>query len=260
MNPSNKKNDEEEEEEEQLIDPNDLIIINDPKNWEPKQDQIYAYAEQLGIDVHSDPKELLEIACKYLKIDLPSDWKRSFRKDNNQLLYINFKTNDIRLSTDIEEKAKDEVLKFHEEYKNKGEKENKKKEIQKFNEINQRFNIELKNKNKTEKKPTDIPSKYLPPLTPNVKNLKNIILINKINQSNFDNENNNDINDKNEIEQIKILKNENDKLNKIIVDLKNKIKQLSVNNSELNEKVKKYKELEKKNEELEQELKKNYSI
>ncbi len=31
---------------------------------------------------------------------------------------------------------------------------------------------------------------------------------------------------------------------------------MSVNNSELNEKVKKYKELEKKNEELEQELKK----
>ncbi len=184
MNPSNNKNEEEdevEELEEELIDPNDLIIINDPKNWEPKQEQIYAYAEQLGIDVDSDPKELLEIACKYLKIDLPSDWKRSFRKDNNQLLYIDFNTNEIHLSTDIEEKAKDEVLKFREEYKNKVEKENKKKEIQKFNKINQRFNIELKNKNKTEKKPTDVPNKCLPPLIPNVKNLKNIILINKNN-------------------------------------------------------------------------------
>ncbi len=130
MNPNNKKNEEEEEiEEEELIDPNDLIIINDPKNWEPTQEQIYAYAEELGIDVDSDPKELIEIAYKYLKNEIPSDWKRTFRKDNNQLLYINFKTNDIRLSTDIEEKAKDEVLKFHEEYKNKGEKENKKKKF-----------------------------------------------------------------------------------------------------------------------------------
>ncbi len=132
MNPSNNKNEEEdevEELEEELIDPNDLIIINDPKNWEPTQEQIYAYAEELGIDVDSDPKELIEIAYKYLKNEIPSDWKRTFRKDNNQLLYINFKTNDIRLSTDIEEKAKDEVLKFHEEYKNKGEKENKKKKF-----------------------------------------------------------------------------------------------------------------------------------
>ena len=55
MNPSNNKN-EEEDEVEELIDPNDLIIINDPKNWEPTQEQIYAYAEQLVIDAHSDPK------------------------------------------------------------------------------------------------------------------------------------------------------------------------------------------------------------
>ena len=115
--------DEEEEEEEQLIDPKDLIIINDPKNWEPTQDQIVAYAEQLGFDIDSDPQELLQIAYNYLKKEIPSDWRRAFSKADNQLLYIDLNTNEIHLSTDIEESAKNELLQLKEDYRQKIKKE-----------------------------------------------------------------------------------------------------------------------------------------
>ena len=97
--------DEEEEEEEQLIDPKDLIIIDNPKNWEPTQEQILAYAEQLGFDTETDPEDFLRIAYSYLKKEIPSDWRRAFTKVDNQLLYIDLNTNEIHLSTDIEENA-----------------------------------------------------------------------------------------------------------------------------------------------------------
>ena len=115
--------DEEEEEEEQLIDPKDLIIINDPKNWEPTQDQILSYAEQLGFDIDSDPQELLNLAYTYLKKEIPNDWRRAFTKENNQLLYIDLNTNEIHLSTDIEESAKNELLQLKEDYRQKIKKE-----------------------------------------------------------------------------------------------------------------------------------------
>ena len=115
--------DDDEEEEEQLIDPKDLIIINDPKNWEPTQEKIIAYAEQLGVDIDSDPQELLEIAYNYLKKEIPSDWRRAFTKTDNQLLYIDLNTNEIHLSTDIEESAKNEILQLKEDYRQKIKKE-----------------------------------------------------------------------------------------------------------------------------------------
>ena len=115
--------DDDEEEEEQLIDPKDLIIINDPKSWEPTQDQILSYAEQLGFDIDSDPQELLQIAYNYLKKEIPSDWRRAFTKTDNQLLYIDLNTNEIHLSTDIEENAKNELLQIKEDYRQKMRKE-----------------------------------------------------------------------------------------------------------------------------------------
>ena len=117
------KEEEEEEEEEQLIDPKDLWLINDPKNWEPTQEQIIAYAEQLGFDKDNDPEDLLKIAYSYLKIEIPSDWIRAFTKVDNQLLYVDLNTNEIHLSTDIEEKTKSEIMKFKEQYIKKKESE-----------------------------------------------------------------------------------------------------------------------------------------
>ena len=105
---------EEEEEEEQLIDPKDLIIIDNPKNWEPTQEQILAYAEQLGFDTETDPEDFLRIAYSYLKKEIPSDWRRAFTKVDNQLLYIDLNTNEIHLSTDIEENAKADYLQLKE--------------------------------------------------------------------------------------------------------------------------------------------------
>ena len=62
MKSKNIKN-EEENEEEQHIDPKDLIMINDPKKWEPTQKQILNYSKQLGY-IDSDPKGLLQILEK----------------------------------------------------------------------------------------------------------------------------------------------------------------------------------------------------
>ena len=41
---------EEQEDDYQLIDPNDLIIIDDPDNWKPPEEIILAYATLLGYD------------------------------------------------------------------------------------------------------------------------------------------------------------------------------------------------------------------
>ena len=112
----NKEEEEEEEEEEQLIDPKDLLLITDPKNWEPTQEQILAYAEQLGFDIDNDPEDLLKITYSYLKIEIPSDWIRAFTKVDNQLLYVDLNTNEIHLSTDIEENAQKNIMQFKEKY------------------------------------------------------------------------------------------------------------------------------------------------
>ena len=113
------ENEDEEEEEEAYIDPNDLIMINNPDTWEPTQEQIEIYATQLGIDPTNSPPEALEIAYKYLKQKIPSDWKRAFTKENPQVLYIDMKTNEIHLTTDIEENAKEEYLELMNDYREK---------------------------------------------------------------------------------------------------------------------------------------------
>ena len=111
--------DDDEEEEEAFIDPNDLIMINNPDSWEPSQEQIEVYATQLGIDPANSPPEAMEIAYKYLKQKIPPDWKRAFTKENPQVLYIDMKTNEIHLTTDIEESAKEEYLELMNDYREK---------------------------------------------------------------------------------------------------------------------------------------------
>lgn len=119
----------EEEGGETYIDPNDLNIITNDYNWEPLDEDIINYARQLGFDVENDPQEFLEIAYNYLKKPLPKGWKRAFQKANGELLYIDMSTNEIHLSTQLEELAKEEYLMNKKEYeqRQRAEEEAKKK-------------------------------------------------------------------------------------------------------------------------------------
>lgn len=105
-----------EEGGETFIDPKDLDIITNNRNWRPTEAQIEAYANQLEFNLDSDPPEVLQIAEKYLTKPLPDNWARAFTKVNPQLLYIELDTNEIHLSTDLEEKAKEEYIELMEEY------------------------------------------------------------------------------------------------------------------------------------------------
>ena len=207
--------------EEEYIDQKDLIMITEPKNWEPTQKQILAYAEKLGYN-DSEPKELLQIAYKYLKKQIPSNLIRAFTKVDHQLLYIDINTNEIHLSSDIEDFAKNEFLQIKEEYKRK---------------------------NETEKEIKVIPRKKIPPINQkgNLINEKDKLQI--INQDIKIDDIENNINNLDDIDK---LKYENSKLNKKIVDLNNTIKNL---NNKLNQSTKNYQELKKKYDELHQELK-----
>ena len=49
------------------------MIITDSKSWEPTQEQIIKYVEQLGFDIDNDPEDLLKIAYSYLKKEIPFD-------------------------------------------------------------------------------------------------------------------------------------------------------------------------------------------
>ena len=109
---------EDNEDSYQLIDPNDLYIIDDP-NWKPTQEYIVAYATQLGYNKDEDPKEMLDVAEKYLNYKLPDNIKRAFSKVNLQILYIDKNTQEINLSSYLEENAKEEMEKIREDYKNK---------------------------------------------------------------------------------------------------------------------------------------------
>ena len=97
---------EENETDEELIDPNDLLIINEPNEWEPTDEQINAYINNLGFDTNIEYEELRKIAYNSLKCQLPNNWVRAFLKETSQVLYINLENNEIFLTTDIEEKAK----------------------------------------------------------------------------------------------------------------------------------------------------------
>ena len=103
---------EEVEEELHLIDPNDLIIIDDPDNYKPTEEMILAYAVLLGYDPEKDPKELLEIAEKYLTCKIPDNITRAFMRTDYRILYIDMNTQEITLDSDLEIKAKEEFEEY----------------------------------------------------------------------------------------------------------------------------------------------------
>ena len=90
------------------IDRDEFMIIYDNLNWKPPQNLILAYANQLGFDIENDPPELLSIAEKYLTKDIPDRIHRAFHKETLKLVYIDMVTNEIELSSEFEEMAKEE--------------------------------------------------------------------------------------------------------------------------------------------------------
>ena len=146
LNSSNINNDEEtnthtEVENSVLIDPEELIMIDDPSNWEPPKEYIIAYAKKLGFDPENDPPELLDISKKYLIKPLPENYIRAFRRDNLQILYIFSLTNEILLDMEFEQEAIEEyqLMKAKLIEEKKEEKEDKKK-----SEDNKEENLEKK--------------------------------------------------------------------------------------------------------------------
>ena len=108
-------NEEEEETNQQsrdIIDPNDIIIIEDTSKWEPPKEYIMTYAKDLGFDIDNDPPQLLNIARKYLLISLPNNYVRAFYKDSFHIMYINIRTNIIITEMGFEEEAKKEYKKM----------------------------------------------------------------------------------------------------------------------------------------------------
>ena len=110
---------EDEEYETEYIDPNDINIIQDSNNWHPSLEYIEAYAKQLGYDKDKDPKELINIAEKYLNAKLPINIKRAFTKNDLKILYIDMNTQEINLESDIEKQAKKEFDIIRNRNKNK---------------------------------------------------------------------------------------------------------------------------------------------
>ena len=115
---TNDKTEDAEDEDVQLIDPNDLIIIDDPDNFIPTNEMILAYATLLGYNPAEDPKEILDISERYLRCKLPDDISRAFMRTDFRILYINMVTQEITLESDLEPKAKEEFEICREKYKN----------------------------------------------------------------------------------------------------------------------------------------------
>ena len=125
---------------ERYIDPSDLIMIND-NNWTPSEKFILGYANQLGFDIENDPPEMLNIAEKYLTVEIPNTYQRAFAKDNYQLVYINRITNEIKLESEIEIQAKQE-----------------------YQELKEQWIKEVKEKEKEANKVTVLPRKKIAPI------------------------------------------------------------------------------------------------
>ena len=136
---------EEVEEELHLIDPNDLIIIDDPDNYKPTEEMILAYAVLLGYDPEKDPKELLEIAEKYLTCKIPDNITRAFMRTDYRILYIDMNTQEITLDSEIEIKAKEEFEEYRKNPKPKPP----------INNVINNTNEELKKKLEEQKKYND---------------------------------------------------------------------------------------------------------
>ena len=75
------------------------------KKYDPTDEEILSYALKLGYDIEKDPDELFEVAYYYMKYPLPEGWKGGIMKTTKELVYINFLTGEIEVSTEIEEMA-----------------------------------------------------------------------------------------------------------------------------------------------------------
>ena len=151
MNDDELEEDYEDDEDCQFIDPNELNIIDDTQNWHPSSKYIMSYAKQLGFDPDKDPKEIINIAEKYLCYPLPDNIKRAFMKTNFQILYIDMTTQEIKLRTEIEEKAIEEFEKIRAQFNKKNKKtEDEGKNIK--NDLKKKTDDELKKKLEEQKK------------------------------------------------------------------------------------------------------------
>ena len=174
----------EDDSEDGYISPQD-ISIKDEKIWDPTDEEILSYALKLGYDIEKDPDELFEVAYYYMKYPLPEGWKRGIMKTTKELVYINFLTGEIEVSTEIEEMA-------HQMY------------LEKKSEMNQK-NISIF-KNPPEKKEitTVVPRKKIPPINPlqksnNSNGIKSLPGINSNSKSNKKNDDLQFSNKKNDI-------------------------------------------------------------
>ena len=131
----------------QLIDPNDLIIINNPENFKPTEEMILAYANLLGYNPATDPKEILNIAEKYLTIKIPDNISRAFTRADYRILYIDMETQEITLDSQLETRAKEEFEACREKYKHKTSNNFKStdEELKKKLEEQKKYNDSLRN-------------------------------------------------------------------------------------------------------------------
>ena len=193
----------EDDSEDGYISPQD-ISIKDEKIWDPTDEEILSYALKLGYDIEKDPDELFEVAYYYMKYPLPEGWKRGIMKTTKELVYINFLTGEIEVSTEIEEMA-------HQMY------------LEKKSEMNQK-NISIF-KNPPEKKEitTVVPRKKIPPINPlqksnnsnGIKSLPGINSNSKSNKKNDDLQFSNKKNDINKDINFDYYKNQNENIIKL---------------------------------------------
>ena len=193
----------EDDSEDGYISPQD-ISIKDEKIWDPTDEEILSYALKLGYDIEKDPDELFEVAYYYMKYPLPEGWKRGIMKTTKELVYINFLTGEIEVSTEIEEMA-------HQMY------------LEKKSEMNQK-NISIF-KNPPEKKEitTVVPRKKIPPINPlqksnnsnGIKSLPGINSNSKSNKKNDDLQFSNKKNDINKDLNFDLYKNQNENIIKL---------------------------------------------
>ena len=193
-----KKSLENEDSEDGYISPQD-ISIKDEKIWDPTDEEILSYALKLGYDIEKDPDELFEVAYYYMKYPLPEGWKRGIMKNTKELVYINFMSGEIEVSTEIEEMA-------HQMY------------LEKKSEMNKKNASIFKKSPEKKETTTVVPRKKIPPLNPLQKsnNSTGIKSLPGIKDSNTKaNKNNNDLQYSDKKNNLDFFKNENENLIKL---------------------------------------------
>lgn len=134
------------------IDPDDLLIIDDPLTWDPPEEIVKAYAERIGFDIINDPPELLDIAKKYLLMPLPGNLIRAFKKDDLSILYIDAETKNITLVHEYDINCKEEYESKKKELEEKENKKKKKGKKERKNSAKGKSKSKSKSKKKSKKK------------------------------------------------------------------------------------------------------------